>query len=225
MLERSAQAPPSWDVHDTEEAVRDLVLAADPDVVCLQELPGLVPFVETHDMIRSNPRTHSGNLATLVSHDLMGTRPIASTVAGCALLTTLTDPDLTVANVHLAPGSGPDARAARLDQLARIVEASPTPRLLIVGDTNTRLDEIDEIGHSGLGTVRPPRPTWDSRRNRFRGDSPAFTAYFTRWLAGPGLEVDDVRVWEGPLERDGRHFHVSDHYALSGVVRIPDVSA
>lgn len=225
MLERSAQAPLGWDVHDTEEAVRDLVLAARPDVVCLQELPGLVPFVETHDMIRSNPRTHSGNLATLVSHDLMQTRPAHSAVAGCALLTSVTDPDLTIANVHLTPGAGPDARAARLDQLGLIVEASPTPRLLIVGDTNTRLDEIDALRERGLTTIRPPRPTWDSRRNRFREDSTAFTAYFTRWLAGPGLEVEDVRVWEGPVEREGRHFHLSDHYALSGVVRIQPASA
>ena len=39
-----------------------------------------------------------------------------------------------------APGPGPDATSVRLEQLAAVVEASPTEALLVVGDTNTRLD-------------------------------------------------------------------------------------
>jgi len=220
MLERSEEAPAPWEVHDTEEAVRDMVLAADVDVICFQELPGLVPFVETHDMIRSNPRTHSGNLATLVENDLMAAEPPFRSVAGCALLTTFTEPSLTIANVHLAPGPGPKAAALRSHQLAEVAEASPTPELLIIGDTNTRVNEMGTIEAAGFHGRRPDRPTWDSERNRYRSDGPTFKAYFTRWFASPGVSVTEVAVWDGPMERSGRHFHLSDHFALSGRVSV-----
>ncbi len=220
MLETSADAPRSWQVHDTEAAIREQVLIAAPDVLLYQELPRMVPYVETHDMIRANPRTHSGHLATLVTHDLMATAPRFVTVAGCALLTTFDDPAITIANVHLAPGPGPSAAAQRLAQLADVADASPTPALVIAGDTNTRADEIAEIRAAGFVAERPGRPTWDSRRNRFRDDAPAFTAYFTRWFASPDVVVSDVRVWDGPIERDGTHFHVSDHFALSATLTV-----
>lgn len=216
MLETSAEAPLSWEVFDTEAVIRERVLAAQPDLVLYQELPGMVPFVETHDMIRSNPRSHNGNLATLVSHELMATEPVFSAVPGCAVLATFVEPAITVANVHLAPGRG--AAATRLDQLASVVEASHTDALLIVGDTNTRVDEVDALVDAGLHTVKPPRPTWDSRRNRFRDDLPEFSAYFTRWFASPEVSVRDVWVDDEPVERLGKRFHLSDHFALRGVV-------
>lgn len=222
MLERSAEAPGSWDIHQTEAAVRDAVLAVDPDVVLFQELPGLVPFIETHDMIKANPRSHNGNLATLVHHRRMSPAPGFTTVAGCALLTTWVDPALTIANVHLAPGPG--AASERLDQLAQVVEASPTEHLLIVGDTNTRVNELEALREAGLHTEHPPRPTWDSRRNRFRTDMPEFSAYFTRWIASPDVHVNGLQVHTEPLEMDGHHFHLSDHFAMSGRASLADRS-
>jgi endonuclease/exonuclease/phosphatase family metal-dependent hydrolase len=218
MLEPSAQAPLSWEVFDTEAAIREQVLAVAPDVVMLQELPAMVPFVETHDMIRANPRSHSGNLATLVTHQLASTSPSFTTVEGCALLTTFSDPTITIANVHLAPGAG--GAGQRLDQLAQIVEASPTEALVVVGDTNTRVAEADALVEAGMSTTKPPRPTWDSRRNRFRDAAPEFSAYFTRWFASPGVDVSEVWVWHEPLERLDRRFHISDHYAMSGVITV-----
>lgn len=214
LLERSAQAPPDWDPNETEAAVRALVLEAAPDVVLFQELPGLVPFVETHDMIRANPRSHSGNLATLVRHELLEPEPAVRVIAGSALLVTLPDRDLTIANVHLAPGRG--SAATRLDQLAAVVEAAPAQHLLIAGDTNTRVDEIPAIEDAGLHSAHPPEPTWDSSRNRFRDEAPEFTAYFTRWIASPEVTVNEVVVWSDPHESRARRFHLSDHYALSG---------
>jgi endonuclease/exonuclease/phosphatase family metal-dependent hydrolase len=222
MFEPSAEAPLSWEVFDTEAAVRELVLAAAPDVVLYQELPGLVPFVETHDMIKANPRTHNGNLATLVTHELAASAPGFTVVEGCAVLATFADPAVTVANVHLAPGRG--AAGERLDQLARIVEASPTEALVVIGDTNTRVAEAELLAEAGLHGARPPRPTWDSRRNRFRTGMAEFAAYFTRWFASPDVAVTDVRVWHEPLERLGHRFHLSDHYALSGVIHLDPVS-
>ena len=180
----------------------------------------MVPFVETHDMIRANPRSHNGNLATLVSHELMATEPTFSTVPGCAVLTTFAEPALTVANVHLAPGRG--AAAERLDQFARVVEASPTEALVIVGDTNTRVDEVEALVDAGLHSAKPPRPTWDSRRNRFRDDMPEFSAYFTRWFASPGVTVRDVQVDHEPVERLDKRFHLGDHFALRGVAALTD---
>ncbi len=224
LLERSAEAPLAWDQAATEAAVRDRVLAVAPDVVLLQELPGLVPYIETHDMIRANPRTHSGHLATLVTHELMATEPTHRGVAGCAVLTTFTGagtgPALTVANVHLTPGPGAAATGQRLAQLADVVEASPTEALLVVGDTNTRAAEMAAVEAAGLVTVRPPRATWDSRRNRFRAGGAEFTAHFTRWFASPAVTVSEVTVWHQPLVADGHRFHLSDHFALSGRVTV-----
>ncbi len=222
LLERSAEAPPAWDQAASEAAVRDRVLAVAPDVVLLQELPGLVPYIETHDMIRANPRSHSGHLATLVTHELMAAEPTHRVVPGCAVLTTFTGagPALTVANVHLASGPGAAATAERLAQLADVVEASPTEALLVVGDTNTRTAEMAAVEAAGLVTVRPPRATWDSRRNRFRAGGAEFTAHFTRWFASPAVTVSEMTVWHQPLVVDGHRFHLSDHFALSGRVTV-----
>ncbi|MEM9132794.1 MAG: endonuclease/exonuclease/phosphatase family protein [Actinomycetota bacterium] len=225
LLERSDEAPPHWEQFNTEAAVRDLILGGEPDVVCFQELPGLVPYVETHDLLPATPTSHSGNLATLVTHPLAELEPPVRVVAGCAVLATFVSPTddeapFTVANVHLEAGRGAGGR--RLEQLAEVVETSPTPRLLIVGDTNLRLAEAEALDDAGFSGPRPPRPTWDSRRNRFRRRGPEFTAYFTRWFASPGLRVDDVRVHREPIEVDGRRFHLSDHFALSGVVSLTE---
>ncbi len=212
MFERSGDAPTYWGQSDVEATVRETVLAAKPDLVTFQELPGLVPFVETHDMIRSNPRSHSGNLATLVSHGLMASKPGAVTVRRTGLLTTFPDRDLTVANVHLAPGRG--SAEQRREQLRVVLEASPTERLVVIGDTNTRVEEEDTFTELGFDAPRPPGPTWDGHRNRFRGDSGAFRAYFTRVLTAGPVSISRQLILDEPLDVDGQRFHVSDHYPL-----------
>ncbi|MGI9596733.1 MAG: endonuclease/exonuclease/phosphatase family protein [Acidimicrobiales bacterium] len=220
MLERSAEAPADWTTEHTQAEVRQTVLDTSPDVVLLQELPGIVPYVETHDMIRSNPRSHSGNMATLVGHDLMEEEPIHTTLAGAALLVTFVERDVTIANVHLAPGRA--GAPQRLDQLRAIIDASPTGDLAIIGDTNTRTDEEQDIAGLGLVGVRPPSPTWDGRRNRFRGRSGEFKAYFTRAFLGGDLEVSDSAVLSSPVETDRHSFHLSDHFALTGTLHGTD---
>ena len=219
LLERSAQAPLHWDAGATEAVVRSTVLDLAPDVVLYQELPGMVPFVETHSMIPANPRSHSGNLATLVANQLAATELRVATVDRCAVLTTFVELDLTIANVHLVAGrgAGPD----RLMQLTKVIETSPTLPLLIVGDTNMRVAEADAITDLGLVSAKPPHPTWDSKRNGFRADAYEFSAYFTRWFASPGVTVSDVQVHRTPHEHDDRSFFVSDHYALSGRISVP----
>jgi endonuclease/exonuclease/phosphatase family metal-dependent hydrolase len=224
LLERSAQAPVHWGQIDSEDAVRTFVLAARPDVVLLQELPGLVPFVETHGMIRSNPRTHSGHLAVLLTHDVLASEPAAVPVEGGALMVTLDRIDLTIANVHLAPGR--QGRSQRLTTLEAIAARSPTERLLVAGDTNTRSAELSEIADLGLVAPDLPGPTWDGRRNRFRSDGPRFTASFTRYLVRGDVDVTDVEVHTTPVVTDDAHsFHLSDHYALSGRVTRTAVGA
>jgi len=223
MLERSAGAPPHWDSSATEAAVRQIVLDLEPDVVLYQELPGLVPFVETHAMVPANPTSHSGNLATLISNDLASTTVEVTTVDGAAVLSTFVELGLTIANVHLVPGKG--ASADRLMQLSQVIEASATLPLVIAGDTNMRLAEADALLDLGFSGDKPARPTWDSRRNRFRTDMAEFTAYFTRWFASPGVKVTDVKVHSQPVEHDDYRFHISDHYALSGVISVvPDAT-
>ena len=76
-------------MEQTEAAVRETILDLNPDVIVFQELPKLVPYIETHDMVRGNPETHSGHLGTLVRKELLvGRGPRISSVPGCALLTT-----------------------------------------------------------------------------------------------------------------------------------------
>ena len=219
----------AWQQFHVEDAVRREVLDTAPDVVCWQELPNQVPFVETHDLLPATTRTHNGNLAVLVTHAIRGSEPAPVIVAvdDIALLATFGQrphqigdgPDgFTIANVHFEPGPG--AADRRLEQLSRVVRASPTQRLLIVGDTNMRLDEADVLFEAGFTGDKPPRPTWNSKRNRFRSDGPEFTAYFTRWFASPGLLVSDVRVHDQPVEFQESRFHLSDHFALSGTVAI-----
>jgi len=216
LLERSAQAPIHWSQLDSENAVRGFVLAVGPEVILYQELPGLVPFVETHGMVRSNPRSHSGHLAVLLTHDLLATDPRPATIPGGALMVTLDQPALTIVNVHLAPGR--QGRTQRLATLEAITERSPTDCLLVAGDTNTRADELPAIAGLGLTAPDLPAPTWDGRRNRFRAEVPRFTASFTRYLVRGEVDVSDVEVHTAPVVVDDMQFHLSDHYALSGSV-------
>lgn len=219
LLERPAAAPMSWSEDHALAAVREAILDRSPHVVLLQELPDLVPWVETHDMIMANPATHSGRLATLVVHELMEPQPIHRVVPGCAVLTTFPDCGLTVANVHLTPGAA--CAAERREQLAAVIEASPTEALVVGGDTNMRLAEERDIATLGLTGDRPPRPTWDSERNPFRSDGPRFRAYFTRVFVTAGVGMSNVVVHDEPIgPDDGEGFHLSDHYALSAEVEV-----
>lgn len=229
MLDRSAEAPMSWRQFHVEDAIRQVVLDLAPDVVCFQELPNQVPFVETHDLLPATTRTHSGNLGVLVTHETKAAEPAPkiAVVDDIALLTTFNRRDsqigdgpesFTLANVHFEPGRG--AGDARLEQLSRVIAASPTQRLLIAGDTNMRLSEADVLFEAGFSGVKPPRPTWNSKRNRFRAHGPEFSAYFTRWFASPGLTVDDIEVHDHPIEFAGARFFLSDHFALSGLVTV-----
>lgn len=221
MLERSQEAPPVWGQEHTQAEVRRVVLDVSPDIVLFQELPGIVPYVETHDMVRSNPMSHSGNLATLVGHDLMEEQLTVTTVPGVAVLTTFVERDVTVANVHLAPGRS--GASDRIEQLRAVVETAPTNDVAVIGDTNTRTGEEAAIGGLGLQGARPPQPTWDSRRNRFRGESSEFVAYFTRFFVHGGLRIDQLSVLtDGVIGLDGRAFQVSDHFALSGAINATD---
>lgn len=214
MLARSAAAPHSWTRDHGEAAVREQVLEIGPDLVLFQELPKMVPFVETHDLIRAYVETHQGIVVCLASHQLLsrGT-PEVTTVPGCAVMLTFAS-GLTVANVHLAPGRG--GKAERLDQLARIIEASPTPTMAIIGDTNTRVDEMETLADAGLHAPKPPQATWNSKVNRFNDGGPTFTAYFTRALTTKGVDLGQQQVLRQPIEHDGARFHLSDHYALRG---------
>ena len=221
MLQRPAFAPSHWELCDTEEIIREQILASGPDIVHLQELPALVPFAETHEMVKANPLSHSGNLATLVSHDLLKTGISHLSVEGCALLTTFPAFGLTVANVHLAPGKSGGGK--RLTQISQIVAASPTEHLVIIGDTNTRSGDVAAITEAGLTAPRSPGPTWNSFKNRFHLQAPKFRASFTRCFAHPKVEIYDLQVLEGRVIRNDKAFCVSDHFALFGRMRLSKI--
>lgn len=217
-MQRSDEAPIDWREDQTEAEIRKRVLALNPAVVCFQELPGMVPYVETHDLAPANTITHSGNLATIVHQSLMP-ELTCSVVGRFAVLTTFEKYGITIANVHLEPtrqGAG-----KRKKMLAMIQDQCPTTSLLIVGDTNTRVDEESAIAQLGLQGARPPRPTWNSKTNGFRKrqkEMRSFSAYFTRYFHNDACLVGDVQVFDRPLERQSHRFYLSDHFALSGEV-------
>ena len=121
-------------------------------------------------------------------------------------------------NIHLAPGKG--NTELRLSQLAAVIDSSPTERIAIIGDTNTRASEITKIKDSGLGVPDLPGPTWDSFRNRFHVDSPRFKASFTRCINHPDVKIRDLQILEGKVIRSEKSFHISDHFALFGRMQL-----
>jgi len=143
-------------------------------------------------------------------------------VDGVGLVTTFPEhdgrPAFSIGNVHLEPGKSGAGR--RLEQLGEIVSASPTERLVIAGDTNMRLADVEFVEQAGFSAPKPPRPTWNSKRNKFRSGGHEFTAYFTRVFASPGVELGEMVVHDQPAEQDGERFHWSDHFALSADIAV-----
>ena len=218
LLNRSAHAPQHWELCDTEEVVREQVIELSPDIVLFQELPGLVPYIETHNMIRANPQSHSGHLAILISQRLSEFDVTLTPLEGFGLSVTFMEVGLTVANIHLAPGKG--NTELRMSQLAAVIDSSPAERIVVIGDTNTRASEITNIKDSGLEVPDLPGPTWDSFRNRFNADSPRFKASFTRCITHPDVKIRDLKILEGKVIRNEKSFHISDHFALFGRMQL-----
>lgn len=216
LLERSEYAPTAWRTDQTEAAVRDLVMQVDPDFVLFQELPGLIPYINTHDMVPANAKGQSGDIATLARCRLMP--DITASRCKNAVLTQIGSSDLTIANVHLPSGSGADWD--RLAALREIQSTNTNKHLIIIGDTNTRTKEEEEIASLGLFGARPPEATWNGRLSRFRRNDRGFTAYFTRYFHNEGTQIDNVEVWTRPVEQRDSTFHLSDHFAMSGQITL-----
>lgn len=200
-MARPDYAPPGWRMDQTEAVIRETVLELGPDVVCFQELPGLVPFIETHGMAPANAKGQTGDLATLVRLDWMP--KVTARAEGPAVVADLGD--ISVANVHLPSGKG--AGRERLSA-ARMLAGE---KVALIGDTNTRTKEEEDFAKLGLTGPRPPEPTWNGRTNQFRISEREFTAYFTRCFVGQGLEITQQTVLTEVVEDT---FHISDHYAL-----------
>lgn len=219
MMNISVEAPNNWRIDQTESLIRQRVLEEKADVVCFQELPAIVPFIETHELAPANTISHSGTIATIVRKDLIEGM-VCRAVGRFAVVCVFPKLSLSVANVHLESTRG--GAGQRLLQLRTLFNVCPTDSLLIVGDTNTRVAEEAAIKETGLIGKRPPAPTWDSRRNRYsnRADSKAFSSYFTRYFHNDAVAVDDIKVHNQPLNFEGTEFFLSDHFALSGVARV-----
>jgi endonuclease/exonuclease/phosphatase family metal-dependent hydrolase len=214
MMERSDFAPVDWRRDQTEAEIRKIVLELDPDFVFFQELPGMVPFVETHGMVPANTKGQIGDLAILAKHQFMDS--VVSGVMKNAVLAVLPNADMTVANVHL-----PSAKSGDQDRLAAfsdLLSETDTTSLVVIGDTNTRTAETKKIDALGLGGARPPEPTWNGRKNPFRYGARGYTAYFTRAFHTKDLALNNQLVLTEPIEAEGTRFHLSDHFALFGEI-------
>lgn len=218
MFQRPDFAPKGWRTDQTEAAVRRLVMEVDPDFVLFQELPGLIPYIETHDMLPANAKGQSGDIATLARHNLIP--DITASRLDNTVLTHVGSSDLTIANVHLPSSSGGDQDRLRI--IEDIQSANPNTHLAIIGDTNTRTKEEDGIASLGLNGERPPEPTWNGRVNKFRRDDRNFTAYFTRAFHSANVQIGGVKVWTQPLVEKAFTFHISDHFAMSGQISTSD---
>lgn len=181
----------------------------------------MVPYVETHDLLPANTISHCGNIATIVRKELMEYVK-ADVVDRFAVIAKIESANLTLANVHLEPGRNGAGR--RKEMIATISNGCETDGLIIVGDTNSRLEEEKKLEDLGLVGEKPPKATWDTRANRFREDGPKFTAYFTRYFHNESTRVKDVEVWDEPIVFENRKFHLSDHFALSGRVSVVDAA-
>ena len=126
--------------------------------------------------------------------------------------------DLTIVNVHLEPGKTGSHK--RLTSLQEISNRCETKGLVIVGDTNTRVSEEADFEKNGLVGVRPPMVTWDSRKNRFRKSGNEYSAYYTRYFHNEHVEVSNVKVWDKPCTVDGNEFYLSDHFAMTGEIKL-----
>lgn len=210
MMQRSAQAPHHWTMEHTEEAVRSFAESRDPDIICFQELPGLVPYLDTHSLVPSVTVSHSGHIATLIRTELIE-EVEHSAEDGFAVVSQIGG--LSIANVHLAPGpAGVPMRKAMVERLAQI--EGP---LAIVGDTNMRMSEWAEMGD--LKAAKPPTPTWDSRRNAFNEEIPEFSAYFTNVLVRE-VSVTDLLVYTQRQSFMEHDFFLSDHFPLGGTLSV-----
>lgn len=212
MMERSDFAPANWRIDQTEAAVRDLVMRLDPDVVLFQELPGMVPFIETHDMAPANTRGQTGDIATLVRHSLMP--GLTATTSENAVLVHFANTPVTLANVHLPSGKG--GANYRKYAVQDIKKDCATDELLVLGDTNTRTREEKTFRMLGLTGKRPPEPTWNGRISKYRHGARAYTAYFTRAFHTKGMRLTDMQVITDPIKQGTKSFHISDHFPLLG---------
>ncbi|MBT8198920.1 MAG: hypothetical protein KJO36_00250 [Acidimicrobiia bacterium] len=212
MMRRSSEAPFEWTIEHSEEAIRAFVVERDPDIVCFQELPGMVPYVGSHVLVPVHTRSHNGDIAILVRSGLEVDATFR-TEQGFAVVVEFSD--FTFANVHLAPGS--DGAMTRLAMMHQILADVVQP-LVVVGDTNMRMAEWDLMAELGFTIVKPPVPTWNSRSNRFNEGGAEYTAYYTNAMARGKVEVSDLEVWTEPVRYLDKSFHLSDHYPLTGSV-------
>ena len=219
MMNTSKEAPSGWRVDQTEALIRQRVLEEDIDVVCFQELPAMVPFVEAHRLAPANTISHSGTIATIVKKELFEGM-VCRAVGRFAVVCVFPKISLSIANVHLESTRG--GAGQRLMQLRTLFNICPTDSLLIVGDTNTRIAEEAAIFETGLLGKRPPAPTWDSRRNRHssKASAKAYTCYFSRYFHNDAVAVENVNVHNRPLNFEGTEFFLSDHFAISGMARV-----
>ena len=221
MLAVSEQSPTGWDAEYTEDVIRRIVLREKPHWVFYQEIPQHVPYAEGYELIREQTDSHSGSIVSLVRQDLADEEPMEHTaIPNCAVLSTIPRLELTLANVHLPPGKSGVANRSRAIQ--RILEATTTDQLVVVGDTNTRVDEESSFAKLGFHIQRPPSATWNTKVNRFRSNDRRYTAYYTRYFAKGQVAVEDVKVHDVPMSVDGRQFFLSDHFALSGRIRVAE---
>lgn len=224
MLVPSQQSPANWRADQSEAIIGEILQRVAPDFIFFQELPGVVPSLETHELLPATVISHCGNVATLAKKSLLAHLQsyTIDRFAVCAQVDAL---DLTLANVHLEPGRGRQSEARRAAMVRQIVERCATQSLLIIGDTNTRIGEEELLAELGMQGERPPEVTWDTHANRFRDAGPEFSAYFTRYFHNASTVVEHVKVWSKPIVQDQHEFYLSDHFAISGTVSIvPDAA-
>jgi endonuclease/exonuclease/phosphatase family metal-dependent hydrolase len=211
-------------LRDDRSAVVDVIRAADPDVVCLQEVPRfcrwrsrLAALARDSGLLYVTGGRPTGGVALLAHlrvdvadarEGRLSKRPRLHQRGVAAAVFSRYGARLLVASTHL--GLDAAEREAHADELLSLLRQVDAPHALLAGDLNER----------------PDGPSWQvlrtgDLRDLGPGSGPTFPAAGPRkridaLLGSPGIEVRDYRVLAGPAAE-----RASDHRPVLTVVGVP----
>ena len=241
----SATAPPGWTRWASMAAVAQAVLAEQPTVLALQEVPTDVPApeLEGYRKVDADAASHCGRVCVYADDRrvaVVGQRADGPHVIVWALVD---GERVAFVAGHLAPGAAAAPVRARQIRSACEAAARNAPlghahRTVWVGDANAREAETAALcGAAGLTDmferwaataaaadaerVRQSKFTWDSVRNKFHASGHPFRCRFDRCMASADLSCADWRLVRGEMAAEGSPpFCLSDHFGLVAHIRL-----
>ena len=226
-LGKSCAAPECFSVEDKLAAVQLEIGRWKADVVALQECPSsacLQGLQGVYDLVGS-VAAHRGFVHLYARKGSVRKRSLVEAgVPGVFGEVEVSGQVLSVAAVHLAPGD--EGAGARLKAMKKVMARMRERAALIMGDTNMREVEVEEMlecSQGRFGEASYAGQSWDMRRNQY------FEEYKGMGRKAPALSFDRVffggqamasacLVGQGRCFREGESFCLSDHFGVLGFV-------